>query len=272
MFYNFLKQGDIIWAKRYKNKKEKNKIIEGHQEGPYIIIKKGIFSLYALQCTSKIRNIDLDNQYYKLDEKYKLIKKTYVRLINFEKLKYKQFIRKIDELEFSDYNYLLKKISLISKKFKYKFAKGDVIKYKNNTYYIYDVNKKYLCYKTTKKNNNKNIVINNYSFDFNSTHKINKFNKLVLVDCFDKKEIKIISEKQNEICTKRNSKDKRGFLVKIDEKFYLIYDSLLNDFLAYKIYLDNNYKIDMKDITINGGKYYTYFETVKFSKEREFKK
>ena len=52
----FLDVGDIIWAKRYQNEKEKEKIMEGHQEGPYVVIKKTFFNVYALFCTSKYNN------------------------------------------------------------------------------------------------------------------------------------------------------------------------------------------------------------------------
>ena len=35
-----IKLGDILWAKRFKNKLEKSSIPEGHQYGPFIVIKK----------------------------------------------------------------------------------------------------------------------------------------------------------------------------------------------------------------------------------------
>ena len=35
-----LKIGDVVWAKRYSNKKQRKKIKINHREGPYIVIKK----------------------------------------------------------------------------------------------------------------------------------------------------------------------------------------------------------------------------------------
>ena len=35
-----IKLGDILWAKRFKNKLEKSSIPNGHQYGPFIVIKK----------------------------------------------------------------------------------------------------------------------------------------------------------------------------------------------------------------------------------------
>ena len=31
-------EGDIIWARRYKNEKEKQAIPDGHREGPFIVL------------------------------------------------------------------------------------------------------------------------------------------------------------------------------------------------------------------------------------------
>ena len=48
-----IKLGDILWAKRFKNKLEKSSIPEGHQNGPFIVIKKTNKRVYALMATSK---------------------------------------------------------------------------------------------------------------------------------------------------------------------------------------------------------------------------
>lgn len=38
--FSSLKVGDIVWARRYANEEEKNKIESGHLVSPFIIIKK----------------------------------------------------------------------------------------------------------------------------------------------------------------------------------------------------------------------------------------
>lgn len=70
----------------------KAKKMEGHQEGPYVVIKKSFFNVYALFCTSKYTN---NNFYYELDkEKYDFNKNSYVRLNVLTKLIKFQFIKK----------------------------------------------------------------------------------------------------------------------------------------------------------------------------------
>lgn len=52
--YKNLKRLDIIWAKRYNNKKERNDIELGHREGSYIVVGKDKNNLLCLYGTSKI--------------------------------------------------------------------------------------------------------------------------------------------------------------------------------------------------------------------------
>ena len=48
---SFFNVGDIIWAKRYLTLVEKKKIKKGHQESPYVIIKKQVkkYMVYNVQ-------------------------------------------------------------------------------------------------------------------------------------------------------------------------------------------------------------------------------
>ena len=59
---SFLKVDDIIWAKRYQSDEEKIKLDIGHQESPFVVIKKDKKKVYALQCTSNPHG----KEYYRL--------------------------------------------------------------------------------------------------------------------------------------------------------------------------------------------------------------
>ena len=48
--------GDIIWAKRYHTEEEKLEILEGHREGPFLVIKKISKGLICSYGTSKLHN------------------------------------------------------------------------------------------------------------------------------------------------------------------------------------------------------------------------
>ena len=67
---SFLNVGDIIWAKRYKNDEEKNKLGIGHQESPFVIIKKkkSLWLTVHKQSTSrsKLENVVLSFRKTKL--------------------------------------------------------------------------------------------------------------------------------------------------------------------------------------------------------------
>jgi len=52
-----LKVGDIILARRYHNDQERDNIEEGHRESPFIIIKKTLFKVYGLECSSILGNV-----------------------------------------------------------------------------------------------------------------------------------------------------------------------------------------------------------------------
>ena len=179
---NNLKIGDIILAKRYKNDIEKNQINEGHQNGPFIIIKKKRNKVYALYCTSA--DYDDNDNYILLPNNYNLSKKTYIYTSKEYEIEDNQYIRLLDKLSKDDLNKINKIIYLKGKikKIKYRFSIGDIIKYNNNLYYVFNVNKKFLqCYTIFKKNNSKNpIIINDviYYFDLYSNKQIKKIKKI----------------------------------------------------------------------------------------------
>ena len=51
-----IKIGDIVWANRFKTKREAALVAENHRVGPFIIIKKTDRRTYSLMCTSNPKN------------------------------------------------------------------------------------------------------------------------------------------------------------------------------------------------------------------------
>ena len=232
-----LKVGDLIWAKRYNSEEEKKKIREGHQESPHVVIKKTFTKIYVLTCTSNPHaETDWKFKYYPLNRiTYNLNKNTYVYLEQLNKLTKNQFIKKLDHLNTYDLTNIKKYLSiekttniLKSKDLKYTFDVGDVILYKKQRYYIYEVNKKeYLTYHINKKINNQNkILLNNsyYTFDFVNQLKIPKKAKIKLKDTFNTGEIEFIRrykiENTNKIKANNKKEIKIGSLILYKNKFF----------------------------------------------------
>ena len=94
--FSSLNVGDIIWARRYTNEEEKNKLEPGHFESPFIIIKKTKQKLYGVLCTSKAhKDCRIKHWYYPLGRfTSHLSKNTFVSLRSIGILEDKQFIRK----------------------------------------------------------------------------------------------------------------------------------------------------------------------------------
>ncbi len=153
-----LKIGDVIWARRYSNKKQKEKIKKNHREGPYIVIKKTNKRIYAIPCTSNknIRNA------YRLGKISTYSKISYMLLEQIEIIGKYKYIRKICTLNNKKINEIMNRINGILKSRKIKninkkniifnYDIGEVIKYKNNKYYIYGKDQSnYKCINLHKK-------------------------------------------------------------------------------------------------------------------------
>jgi len=120
---SFLNVGDIIWARRYKNEEEKNRIKIGHQESPFVVIKKNRKKVYGLQCTSNPhQEIQWKMIYYPLGRfNYNMQKNSYINCIKEYELKEIQFVETIGYLSEYDLNQLKKQLYiLINSEFKYK--------------------------------------------------------------------------------------------------------------------------------------------------------
>ena len=288
---SFLNVGDIIWARRYKTEEEKNKIKIGHQESPYVVIKKKKNKVYGLQCTSNPhQEVEWKMIYYPLGRlNYDMKKNSYINCLKEYELKEVQFVEIIGQLRENDLNQLKKQLHIlinsqfptkpkIEKKYlDYKIGIGDIISVKDIRYYIYSIDDKYLYTHRLRKNTkkNKNILINNtyYSFIFDKTEKIRIKSKYNLTDTFNTGEIELINEYKEkylqEYAEKReNGKTLRiGAIIDYKDNMYYVYDVDDTTVFVYQIYTNSVSKPKLADIQVNGGIYRTFFATTDIKKD-----
>lgn len=267
-----IKEGDIIFAKRYKNNKEKVQIEEGHQNGPFIILKKKFNKYICLYCTGS--NYKNNPFYIEMFDNYNLLKKTFINISQEYKLSSKHFISFIDKLSKEDFNKLKKIIFLKGKinNVKINYNVGDIIEYRKQLYYIFNVNNNELeCYYIFKKKKSKNpIIINNvaYSFDLFSNKRIKINRKIKLIDIATKQEINNVNKKR--LICEQSRKDThiiaRGDLVKYNNDYYYIYGENGNNYNTYKIYLSNLKTKKLIKLYIHNGYYFSELEEMDINK------
>lgn len=250
---SFLSVGDIIWAKRYENEEEKNKIPIGHREGPYVIIKQTKNKTYGLQCTSNPhQNVKWKHVFYAIGRlSYEFNKNSYICTGKLYELNDSKYIKVMNHLSDKDLNNLYKSLYIVlhsahkyksnlkDSDIKFNFDIGDIIKYENMRYLIYDLNNKnYYCYGICNKNKEKNkILINNtyYTFSFMNTVTIPKKAKIELLDWLNTGELELVYKKKEDILNKVNREIKIGTIIKVESEFYYIVDVLEDKYKVYRI-------------------------------------
>lgn len=196
-----LNVADVIWAKRYKNRREEKQIPEGHKNGPYIVIRKRKNKLHCLKCTSVEPPKHCENLYYSLGKiRIGMDKDTYVKLSELEVIRpkrYLNFMSRVGEEDFNNINkrmYLLKRQNSrfnIKKRYcKFYISVGDVVKHKEKLFYVFGIDKKYYYTNSmlkANKNTNNTIKIDGrrYLVDKNTTIKIRKWSRVELMDSMD---------------------------------------------------------------------------------------
>ena len=279
---DFLELGDITWAKRYKTEEEKSKIKEGHEIGPYIIIKKDNNKIYGIYCSSNsiITNPIIKRKLNKLD--YTKNKDNYIWINNIDEITEDTFLNKIGKIDDQTldlinkyiyigikHNYEIKNYTLEEVNFNYSI--GDIIIYKNNKYYIHKIdNNNFYCYKLNKNNIQKNITIykKNYSLDFNNVliPIDSKISLYEVIDIDTQKKINKLKVKTQEEEKYKNNLES-GNLIEYNNKLYYIFGNFKDELLTYKIKKTNDYQY--KRIMINNQIYYTNFEEIPIKKGKE---
>lgn len=281
---SFLNVGDIIWAKRYKNDEEKSRIKMGHQESPYVIIKKSKGKVYALQCTSNPHwEIQWKMAYYPLGKlNYEMKKNSFINCMVVYELKEIQFVEMIGHLNDVDLNQLKKQLYILKnsdfkvkpdieeKYLDFKIGIGDVILYNGNKYYIDSIKgRSYEVYRLKKhpKVSDRLLIGNTYySFIFRNIEKIKIRSKYDLVDTFNTGEIEIINkykEKSLKLLEKRMPNSLRvGSLIDYKNRMFYVYEKSDDCVNCYEIYSNEVFEEGMADILVKGGIYKTFFATV----------
>ena len=281
---SFLNVGDIIWAKRYKNDEEKSRIKMGHQESPYVIIKKSKGKVYALQCTSNPHwEIQWKMAYYPLGKlNYEMKKNSFINCMVVYELKEIQFVEMIGHLNDVDLNQLKKQLYILKnsdfkvkpdieeKYLDFKIGIGDVILYNGNKYYIDSIKgRSYEVYRLKKhpKVSDRLLIGNTYySFIFRNIEKIKIRSKYDLVDTFNTGEIEIINkykEKNLKLLEKRMPNSLRvGSLIDYKNRMFYVYEKRDDYVNCYEIYSNEVFEEGMADILVKGGIYKTFFATV----------
>lgn len=274
----FLEVGDIIWARRYTTIEQKERYGKGHNESPYVIIKKDFRNIYALQCTSNSHdNINWNKTYYPLSKmKYNLDKNSYIYMCQINKIKENQYIKKIGHLDNEDLNLIKKNLYIIKhsnfkykpniadKNIKFNYSIGDVFTFNNQKYYVYNIDKKYFyTYRISNKvKSNNYLLINNtyYSFLFNYKEKISRKEKITLVETFNTGEIALIKNYQENKIESKIKTLQIGNIINYRSNWFYIYDIKEDDIYTYSISLKNEDTSNMGLIISKGGIYYTYYQ------------
>lgn len=196
-----LNVADVIWAKRYKNRKQEKQIPEGHKNGPYIVIHKRKNKLHCLKCTSVEPPKHCENLYYSLGKiRLGMDKDTYVKLSEVEVIRPKRYLNFMSRIGEEDFNTINKRMYLLKKQnpkfnIKKRYCKfglrvGDVVTYKDNLFYIFGIDKKYYLAnylrEATKKDTDV-VKVNSirYIVDKDKVTKIRKRTRLELANTID---------------------------------------------------------------------------------------
>ena len=281
---SFLKVGDIIWARRYRTNEQKEKIEKGHQESPYIVIKKKSGNIYGLLCTSNPHGeVKWKMLYYPLGRlNYDMKKSSFIYCAKVYRLEPNQIVGIIGHLSKYDFNQLKKQLYVLinssyrtkpkieRKYLDFKVGLGDVLLKNKERYYIYAFDSRYFYVNKLRKNpkTNKSILINNtyYSFIFTEHEKIRRNSIYNLVDTFNSGEIEIINNyriKSYEELKKIKTSNllKIGAIINYKTNLYYIYNENNESVFVYQIFSKGIMEPKMAYIKINDKVYRTYFNT-----------
>lgn len=284
--YNQIEVGNIIWAKRYNNEIDKEKIAEGHREGPYIVLNKEDGKLICTQGTSVMPYKEDDDVYFYLNNaEYNLAKDTFFKLFRMDSINNYQIIKILDKLNEKDKNRLFKQIKLLHKAYYTKeghFIKlnlpiqiGDIVKQKNKKFIVVDINdNKIVCLNLNNEinfNDNRQLRYTNFSnLDYSKINHFELDDNIKYINTVNNQILKIIlNEWKNYINNSKNVETtQRGSIIIKDNKYYYVYGEEGNEWLIFEIS-----KMPIKDaeqIEIGNLKYYTKYIDLKIYKKDIF--
>lgn len=161
---NSLKSGDLVWAKMPLSKSKLKTIEETHQIRPYLVIKKGKFSICAFQSSSTNHKALNNYQEYFINRlNYNQKRNSFINLTKVYKIPFINLKEKYITLKNQDIKNIQKRIKIqINRKYpidiNYQFSvdiqivEGDLIIVNNKSYYVYADDNVYLyCIVVYKK-------------------------------------------------------------------------------------------------------------------------
>lgn len=282
--------GDIIWAKRYGDETEKKNIKKGHEKSPFVIIKKTKYRIYALMCTTNPHtNIKWNKLFYMLNRlTYNFKKNCYVNTGYVYLIDKNKYIRTIGHLNNEDQNNLNKYLHIVKNStlgnrlninlrgIDFNIGKGDIIVFDNKKYLIYDINNgKYKCYSLNKKKPQRNVILINNTYYAIGIYKeeISTRRKVLLLDTLNDSELEMVLS----ILDKRKQDEDVvdtigvGSLVDYKNNYYYLYKEEDNCYRSFRTFISDDHNVNMTILVINGGIYYTYFNTIILKKDSDFK-
>lgn len=243
--FKYLEFGDLIFADRFDNEKERYAMGEEHSRGPFIVIEKDEDKLICIYCSSSPKGYEkrlLENNYESL------YKETYYSLARIKTINIDQYLYSLDEkiwgidlervkkdLYFKsdvsyDDNNVKKKLNI---EIDTKISKGDIISYKKRLLLILDESENnYIVIRVYDPRVKRNIInFNSQSFDFSNIELIDKnsnFSYLMTIsqkqfDIINKKKELYEKEKERISLVRNNNGVDRGFLIKKDGILYYVY-------------------------------------------------
>lgn len=287
-----LEPGDVIYANRYRTKKEKDNILIGHKAGPYLIIKIDYDKLYCLYGTSVKPTKQKEQSFYKCKSKYKKeINNSYVDsyfcLDYMEVIDSNRYLGKKYNLKSGEFNKIYKLIkqnknikiidktsSSVNKKKKskkidkesrslpYEVKNGDIIK-KEHCYLVIDKEESKLkCLLLNEEESKlKNGMISNQlsNLEFSEFIEIEQDESLEFVYHIKNDLLNYIIKKHNEHLT-QISIAQRGSILLFDDKIYYVYSREGQRFLTYE--LREEEVNDFIRVFINNKSFYINFESM----------
>ncbi|MBR6689924.1 MAG: hypothetical protein IKL65_01165 [Bacilli bacterium] len=282
---NDVNEGDIIWAKRYENRKIKKEIPYGHREGPMVVLEKCDKGLICSSGTSTYHE-EFANKYFELNNAgYNLSKKTFFKLRQLRIIDNKKFIKKIDTLSEEDLKSLLRKLKLSRENYYelngeiYKIficiEPGDIINKRINYLVIDVIEDNLLCIpmdKTTKYLKH-NLQFDDFrNLDYSKIVTIKNSQDINFVNRASNNALLYVLKEQKEYINnlKNKTTPQRGSVIIKGEKHYYIYGEEGEEWFVFEINKTMTQEYQ-HILTINKQKFYTNYKEHKINKKEDFK-
>lgn len=256
-FFNTLKCGDIVLAKRYKNDEQKSLIPEGHEKGPFVVIDVFQQEILAAPATGTVPKAKVSRFFLCLkqnDYVSTLKKDTFVNVQQIRLLKKDRLIRRLGCLTPQDTHYLEKRMNILASQYpdlqnqsgipSIPFEPGDIIRINDSFYLIVEKERgtyKMIELSTSKEEDTKDSFrLNGITYYYNkgTTKLIKANNGFTRYDFLDEEKTKFILSLTNKAIRLSENKNtiQRGSVIKAnDGRCFYIYGEAGQNWLAFEL-------------------------------------